>query len=43
LIVFRGRDRAQPLPFGPYLALAGWVALLWGDTLIRAYLQVAWF
>jgi leader peptidase (prepilin peptidase)/N-methyltransferase len=43
LIVFRGRDRAQPLPFGPYLAAAGWVALLWGDTIIARYLQIARF
>jgi len=41
LIVFRGRDRAQPLPFGPYLAVAGWVALLWGDEIMRQYLQIA--
>ena len=41
LIVLRGRDRAQPLPFGPYLAAAGWVALLWGDVLVRQYLQMA--
>jgi leader peptidase (prepilin peptidase)/N-methyltransferase len=39
LIVFQGRDRAQPLPFGPYLAIAGWVALLWGDAIISRYLQ----
>ncbi len=43
LIVFQGRDRAQPLPFGPYLALAGWVALLWGNELIRNYLQIVSF
>ena len=43
LIVFQGRDRAQPLPFGPYLALGGWVALLWGDELIRNYLQIVSF
>jgi leader peptidase (prepilin peptidase)/N-methyltransferase len=41
LIVFRGRDRAQPLPFGPYLAAAGWVAMLWGHDLIARYLQLA--
>lgn len=41
LIVLRGRDRAQPLPFGPYLAAAGWVALLWGDVIVRQYLQMA--
>lgn len=41
LIVFRGRDRAQPMPFGPYLAAAGWVAMLWGHDLIARYLQLA--
>jgi leader peptidase (prepilin peptidase) / N-methyltransferase len=41
LIVFRGRDRARPLPFGPYLAAAGWVAMLWGDEIMRQYLQLA--
>lgn len=43
LIVFRGRDRAQPLPFGPYLAAAGWVALLWGDDIMARYLQLVRF
>lgn len=27
-----------PIPFGPYLAAAGWIALLWGTTLTTAYL-----
>ena len=43
LIVFQGRDRAKPLPFGPYLAAAGWVAMLWGDEIMRKYLQMARF
>ncbi len=37
LIVFRGHDRTLPIPFGPYLAIAGWIALLWGNDLIRLY------
>ena len=41
LIVFQGRDRAKPLPFGPYLAAAGWVAMLWGNEITRHYLQLA--
>lgn len=41
LIVFRGRDRRRPIPFGPYLAAAGWIALLWGGDIIRAYLTWA--
>lgn len=39
LILFRGRDRRVPLPFGPFLAAAGWIALLWGATINRAYLN----
>jgi leader peptidase (prepilin peptidase)/N-methyltransferase len=38
LIVFRGRDRNIPIPFGPYLAAAGWITLIWGEQLINAYL-----
>ena len=37
-ILLLGRGRDVPIPFGPYLAAAGWIALLWGDT-ITAY----WF
>jgi leader peptidase (prepilin peptidase)/N-methyltransferase len=37
LIVLRGRDRNVPIPFGPYLAAAGWIALMWGDELVGAY------
>jgi leader peptidase (prepilin peptidase)/N-methyltransferase len=40
LIVVRGRDRNIPIPFGPYLALAGWIALMWGDDLTRSYLRM---
>ncbi|MFQ5470504.1 MAG: prepilin peptidase [Gammaproteobacteria bacterium] len=37
LILFRGRDRNIPIPFGPYLATAGWIALLWGNDITTAY------
>jgi leader peptidase (prepilin peptidase)/N-methyltransferase len=40
-LALRGRDRATPIPFGPYLALAGWIQLLWGSQLIAAYLHVS--
>ncbi len=40
LIVFKGRDRSQPIPFGPYLAGAGWITMLWGDKLENAYLDL---
>jgi leader peptidase (prepilin peptidase)/N-methyltransferase len=38
LIVIRGRDRNIPIPFGPYLAIAGWIALIWGEPLLRLWL-----
>ena len=41
MIVVRGRDRSLPIPFGPYLAIAGWVGLLWGAEINQAYLQAA--
>jgi leader peptidase (prepilin peptidase) / N-methyltransferase len=41
LVAFRGRDRDIPIPFGPYLAAAGWVALMWGDQLLSSYFRLA--
>jgi len=41
MIVLRGRDRAAPMPFGPYLAAAGWIAMLYGGQLVSGYLQVS--
>jgi len=41
LIVLRGRDRSAPMPFGPYLAAAGWLAMMYGDGLVDGYLRVS--
>ncbi len=41
MIALRGRDRNIPIPFGPYLAAAGWIALMWGDELVTSYLHFA--
>ncbi len=41
LIVFGGRSSQSAIPFGPYLAAAGFIALLWGESLVRLY--EAWF
>jgi len=41
LIVVRGRDRNIPIPFGPYLAAAGWIALLWGPQIVDGYLAMS--
>ncbi|WP_251978992.1 prepilin peptidase [Salinicola avicenniae] len=37
LIATRRQQRDQPLPFGPFIALAGWIALLVGEPLLHGY------
>lgn len=37
----KGRDRATPIPFGPYLAIAGWIVFFWGEQMVDAYLRFA--
>ncbi len=39
----RKSEASTPIPFGPYLAIAGWIALLWGDQITDSYLQFAGF
>jgi leader peptidase (prepilin peptidase)/N-methyltransferase len=41
MILLRGRDKAAPMPFGPYLAAAGWLAMMYGDSLVSSYLRVS--
>jgi leader peptidase (prepilin peptidase)/N-methyltransferase len=41
LIALGRHGRQTPIPFGPYLAAAGVVALVWGPGLMGAYLQAA--
>ncbi|MDX1656678.1 MAG: prepilin peptidase, partial [Candidatus Competibacteraceae bacterium] len=41
LILLGRQGREQPLPFGPFLAAAGWIALLWGEDINRLYLDFA--
>lgn len=41
LILIMGRDRQLPIPFGPYLATAGWISLVWGEQLIQIYMGVS--
>ena len=41
LVLLRGRDKNIPIPFGPYLAAAGWITLLWGDDITRVYLGMS--
>ena len=39
LMMFRGRDHQVPMPFGPFLAAAGWITMLYGETIRRAYID----
>ena len=39
LILFKSHGREVPIPFGPYLAIAGWIALCWGHDLTNMYLR----
>ena len=38
MIATKGHDRNTPIPFGPYLAAAGWIAMMYGDEISAAYL-----
>ena len=39
LLLLRRHQQGNPIPFGPYLAMAGWIALLWGNDITTWYLQ----
>ena len=41
LIVLRRRGRDVPIPYGPYLAGAGWLAMMWGPEVVGSYLALA--
>ena len=40
LLSIQGKDKATPIPFGPYLAIAGWVTLLWGTQIQVFYFNL---
>jgi leader peptidase (prepilin peptidase)/N-methyltransferase len=41
LILFKQHGRDIPIPFGPYLAAAGWITFLWGEVLTQSYFKMA--
>lgn len=41
LMVFANHEKTKPIPFGPYLATAGWIAMIWGAELNNMYLNYA--
>ncbi|MGO2181823.1 MAG: prepilin peptidase [Pseudoalteromonas nigrifaciens] len=40
LLTIQGKDKATPIPFGPYLATAGWITMLWGEQLQASYFNL---
>jgi len=40
LMVLARHGRDKPIPFGPYLAAAGLIALFWGDVISRKYMPI---
>ncbi len=40
MIITRGKDRSIPIPFGPYLAGAGWITMIWGETIKNTYIDL---
>lgn len=43
MLKLRNQATSTPIPFGPYLAIAGWIALLWGGQITASYLHFAGF
>jgi leader peptidase (prepilin peptidase) / N-methyltransferase len=41
MIALQGRDRRAPMPFGPYLAAAGWLVMMYGDAMLNGYLRIS--
>ena len=39
LIALARHERSRPIPFGPYLVLAGLIAMFWGDAIVQYYLR----
>lgn len=37
---FQNKERNQAFPFGPYLSIAGWISLLWGQQIMQGYLHM---
>lgn len=39
LLIVQGRDKSTAIPFGPYIAVAGWIAMLYGESIVNHYLH----
>jgi len=40
LVLFKKHNKDHPIPFGPYLAIAGWIALMYGQVIVDQYLTL---
>lgn len=40
MVLLRKHERENPMPFGPFLAAAGWIAFIYGDVLMAGYWRV---
>lgn len=40
LMIFKRHDRNVPIPFGPFLAAAGWIAMMYGPDIYNSYLDL---
>ena len=40
LLSIQGKDKATPIPFGPYIAIAGWITLIWGEQIQDTYFSM---
>lgn len=38
MIVLKRHHASKPMPFGPFIAIAGWIAMVWGETIIDSYI-----
>ncbi|NIP18882.1 MAG: prepilin peptidase, partial [Xanthomonadales bacterium] len=41
LMLVRRHQKGQPMPFGPFIAAAGWIAMIWGERIIQFYLRAS--
>ena len=42
-VLTKSKDRQVPIAFGPFLAMAGWIALIWSDKILESYLRLFGF
>jgi leader peptidase (prepilin peptidase)/N-methyltransferase len=42
-VLTKSKDRQAPIAFGPFMAMAGWIALIWGDKILESYLRLFGF